>query len=79
MNVCGASGGGGLAEVITEHLSEMEILIQRRAQFYEIWGRALQLEGIASAKALRLEAGKHSLTFNFKVVGSFSTINILKF
>ena len=43
MNVCGASGGGGLAEVIKEHLSEMEILIQRRAQFYEIWGRALQL------------------------------------
>ena len=68
----------GLAEAIREHLSVMESLIQRRAQLCEVWGR-VRSEGTASAKALRLEAGKHPLTFSFKVVGSFSAVNILKF
>lgn len=43
-----------------------------------MWGRVVQEEETASAKALRQEAAKPSLTCSFMVLYPFSTIQILK-
>lgn len=69
---------GVLSKMIREDLSVTEIPIEKRIQLHRDLGQGSLSRKTGSAKALRREAGKHSLTFIFMVLGPFSMINILK-
>lgn len=72
----GQVGGRFLAKIIEKDLLVIEILMKRMAQFYRDLSQSSPREETESAKSLRREAGKHSLTSFHGVRSSFNNTHL---